>query len=155
MPAQVRLASHHRAGDYPQPLPPEPAGACLQRTGPVLLVVEDEPLILMMTQDALEASGYRVIAVGNGADAELALAGRSIAGLITDIRLGSGPNGWELAERARELEPTLPVVYATADKAAHWPVHGVTDSIMLQKPFSAAEIVSSVRAVLEGQTERG
>jgi DNA-binding response OmpR family regulator len=121
----------------------------------ILLLVEDEPLILMMTQDALEAAGYRVIAVGNVADAERALAGDSLAGLITDIQLGPGPDGWELAERARAFDPSLPVVYATANNAAQWPIHGVADSVLVQKPYSAAEIVASVAALLDRGTARG
>lgn len=126
-----------------------------QSGGLVLLLAEDEPLIQMMTQDALEAAGYHVIAVGNGADAERALAGRDFAALITDIRLGPGPDGWQLAQRARELYPTLPVVYATANNAAQWPVHGVADSILVQKPYSGREIVASVAVLLQGPAGHG
>jgi DNA-binding response OmpR family regulator len=116
----------------------------------ILLVVEDEPLIQMMTQDALEAAGYRVIVVGNGLDAERALSGGDFAALITDIRLGSGPDGWELGQRAREHCPDLPVVYATGNNPSQWPLHGVAHSVLVQKPYSAAEIVASVGGLLNG-----
>lgn len=135
-------------------LPPRQWASIAQRhthsSHPILLLVEDEPLIQMMTQDALETAGYRVIVVGNGLDAERALTGRDFAALITDIRLGSGLDGWELAQRARELYPDLPVVYATGNNPAQWPVHGVADSVLVQKPYSEAEIVASVGFLLNG-----
>ncbi len=139
-----------RGSDLP-PLQWASIGPCHTHSSQlILLLVEDEPLIQMMTQDALEAAGYGVIAVGNAVDAERSLAKCEVAGLITDIRLGSGPDGWELAQRARELYPTLPVIYATGNNAAQWPVHGVADSVLVQKPYSSAEIVAGIALLLDG-----
>jgi hypothetical protein len=41
-------------------------------------------------------------------------------GLITDINLGKGPDGWEVARRAREFIPTLLVVYMSGHGAVDW-----------------------------------
>ncbi len=66
--------------------------------GVLLLVVEDEPLILLSVQDALEAGGYTVLTAAHGAEAIQVLDNRSgeISGLLTDIKLGTGPDGWQL-----------------------------------------------------------
>jgi len=119
-------------------------------TAVTLLLAEDEPLVLLSTQDALEAGGYRVLPATSGAEA-LDILEREIeriSGLITDVRLGEGPDGWELARRARELRPDLPVVYATADGATDWPVQGVPHSLLIQKPYSPAQPVTCISTLL-------
>lgn len=116
----------------------------------VLLVVEDEPLILMATQDVLEVSGYTVIPATCGQDAITILDRhhREIAGMITDVRLGSGPNGWVVSQHARTLDPEIPVIYVTGDSAPDWPVFGVPRSIMVPKPYEAAHILTALSTVL-------
>ena len=117
---------------------------------PVLLLVEDEHLILMVAEEALEAGGYAVIVAGDGAEALSTLNARSgeFAGLITDVRLGAGPDGWEVARHARELQADLPIVYMTGDSAADWPVNGVPNSIVVQKPFAPAQLVTAVSTLI-------
>ncbi|MBV1691837.1 response regulator [Novosphingobium sp. G106] len=116
----------------------------------VLLVVEDEPLILMAIQDALEASGYVVLPTTSGAEAITVLDNRhrEIAGIITDVRLGSGPNGWQVSRRARELRPDIPVVYATGDSAPDWPAFGVPQSILVPKPYVPEQMLDAISAVM-------
>jgi CheY-like chemotaxis protein len=120
----------------------------------VLLLVEDEPLILMAAQEALEAGGFTVVPAASGTEALVVLNSRhtEIAGVITDVRLGSGPDGWEVSRHARELKPDFPVIYVTGDSAADWPVNGVPNSILLQKPYAAAQILTAISSVLIGAT---
>ena len=119
-------------------------------TAILLLLAEDEPLILLATQDALQSGGYSVVAAENGTEALAALESRieELSGLITDIRLGPGPDGWELARRARELKPDLPVLYATADSAHDWPVQGVPKSLVIQKPYAPAQALTAISTLL-------
>jgi CheY-like chemotaxis protein len=116
----------------------------------VVLLVEDEPLILINIQDALEEGGYAVITAATGQEALEALEDRAgeLSGIITDIRLGSGPDGWEVARHARELKPSLAVVYATGDSAHEWTSHGVPKSLLMQKPYAAAQAVSAISTLL-------
>jgi len=116
----------------------------------LLLLVEDEPLILLSTQDALESGGYAIIPAGSGAEATAIIESRidEISGLLTDIRVGAGPNGWELARRARELKPDLPVVYVTGDSAHEWPANGVPKSILIQKPYASAQPLTAISNLL-------
>ena len=116
----------------------------------VLLVVEDEPLILMAVQEALEANGYVVLPTANGVEALSVLDSRhgELAGIVTDVRLGAGPDGWQVSRRARELRPDIPVVYATGDSAPDWPVHGVTQSVLVPKPYAPEEMLAAISSVL-------
>jgi CheY-like chemotaxis protein len=101
-----------------------------------LLLVEDDPLVLMDAQHTLETGGYTVVPVSSGDEAIGILDARAdeLVGVVTDIRLGAGPDGWEVARRARELNSNIPVVYTTGDSADDWPAHGVPNSVIVHKP---------------------
>lgn len=115
-----------------------------------VLLVEDEILILEIVQDALEQAGFHVRAVPSGSAALEAMSEgvEELAGLVTDVRLGVGPNGWDLARHARRSRPDLPVIYMTGDSAADWPVEGVPRSRVVQKPFAVGQIVTALSAML-------
>jgi FixJ family two-component response regulator len=70
-----------------------------------------------------------------------------IAGLITDIRF-PGPSGWEIARHARHQKPELPIVYMTGDSGADWSAEGVPKSLLLQKPFAAAQAITAISTLL-------
>lgn len=114
-----------------------------------LLVVEDEPLIRLGLVDILEGGGYTVDWGANGTTGIAKIDGRDeLSGLITDIKLGSGADGWELARHAREKFPCLAVVYITGDSAGEWPAQGVPNSMLLQKPFADAQILNAITTLL-------
>jgi DNA-binding response OmpR family regulator len=116
----------------------------------VLLLVEDEPLVALAMQDALEDAGYRVLMAKDGHTGAALLAEnvQEASGLITDIRLGAGPDGWLLARNARAGRPDLPILYVTEDSAHEWSSRGVTGSKMLQKPFGTTRMLAEVRDLL-------
>jgi len=117
---------------------------------PVVLLVEDEPLVLLVAQDALEAGGYKVLPVQISSEALGVVDSRigELSGLVTDIRLPGGPDGWEIARHAREFRPDLPVVYTTADSAADWPVKGVPNSVVVQKPYAGAQLLTAISTLM-------
>lgn len=101
-------------------------------------------------QITLEDSGFDVLAVENGADAlaRLDAHGDAIKALVTDIRLGDGPSGWDVARRVRHDIPDLPVVYMTGDSGADWAAEGVPKSILVQKPFVPAQVLTAITTLL-------
>ncbi|WP_341632110.1 response regulator [Sphingomonas agri] len=117
---------------------------------PIILLVEDEPLVLLVAQDALEAGGFTVIPVQLASEAISLLEKRSpeLSGLVTDIRLPGGPDGWDIARHARELRADLPVVYTTADSAGEWPVQGVPNSVVVQKPYAGAQLLTAISTLM-------
>ncbi|CAN5385675.1 response regulator [soil metagenome] len=117
---------------------------------PIVLIVDDEPLIATMVQLTLEDEGFEVHSVMTAAEAAENIAeldGR-LSVLITDIRLGEGSNGWAVATAARTRLPLLPVVYMTGDSASDWTVFGVPKSVLVQKPFVGAQVLAAVTTVM-------
>ena len=121
---------------------------------PTVLVVEDQPLIGLTVQEGLEEAGYQVLLEETLAQAlhELEAASTRLSALVTDIRLEGETDGWDLARRARELHPSLPVVYMSGDSAVDHSSKGVPNSIMVQKPFAAAQIVTAISTLLNKLT---
>ncbi len=117
---------------------------------PIVLVVEDEPLIGLTVQDALGEAGYDVRLISKAVEAlhEMESAAQVLSALVTDIRLQDEKDGWEVARRGRELNPTLPVVYMSGDSALDHTSQGVPHSVMVQKPFAAAQIVTAVSTLI-------
>src|SRR5437868_14845080 len=58
-----------------------------------------------------------------------------IKALVTDIDLGPGTDGFEIARRARAAYPRLPVVYISGTAAVRHHQEGVEDSVFISKPF--------------------
>lgn len=116
----------------------------------VLLLVEDEPLVALAMQDALEDAGHRVLMAEDGHTGAALLAENihEVSCLITDVRLGKGPDGWLLARDARASRPDLPILYVTGDSAHEWRSRGVAGSKMLQKPFGPNRMLAEVRELL-------
>ena len=120
-------------------------------TRPTLLLVEDEALIALPLEAELVDAGFHVVLASSGSQgiAELETDPEQFSGLVTDIRL-PGVEGWTVAKRARELAPTLPIVYISGDSAVDWSAYGVPGSIMLGKPFAAAQLIAALTALLNG-----
>ncbi|NOJ43357.1 response regulator [Bradyrhizobium australiense] len=116
-----------------------------------VLVVEDEALICSFIEDALSAGGFEACSVSSG---EAALStfrdGRErCRALLTDVNLGDGISGWELARQIREITPGFPVVYMTGASAGDWKSQGVVDSILIEKPFAPAQLATAVSQLLD------
>ena len=117
---------------------------------PVVLVAEDDDEVVAIIEDALSDGGFDIATVAT-AEEGLALITRradQYKALLTDINLQGQMTGWELAKRAREVVPTLPVVYMTGNAAHEWPSQGVPESILLQKPFAPAQAVTAITTLL-------
>lgn len=119
-------------------------------TTAVLLIAEDEFLLIPDIEVSLEEAGFEIVVSSNGTEAIAQLESdiSRFSALITDIRMGSGPTGWDVAHRARELSPTLPVIYMTGDSAATWAANGVPNSVLLQKPFVMTQLVVAVSQLI-------
>lgn len=115
-----------------------------------LLLLEDEALIRHDLREALEEAGFQVTDMAQGESGLAALESESsrFIGLITDINLGKGQDGWEVARRARELIPSLPVIYMSGHGSADWTSKGVPNSLILSKPFASAQLVTAISTLL-------
>jgi DNA-binding response OmpR family regulator len=117
----------------------------------LLLYVEDNTFLHDVVETALRDAGFDVEIASSGAEAISVLEaglGR-FRGLVTDIDLGEGPNGWAVARRARELTSALPIVYISGGSSADWGSQAVAKSVMLPKPFAFDQLVVEVSTLLD------
>ena len=121
---------------------------------PVILVIEDEYPIQFLVQEALSGGGFEPAFSLSGEEAVSLLKKRKseYRALVTDISLRGKMDGWEVAQQAREIDPEFPVVYMSGASAADWTSKGVPNSIMLEKPFAAAQLVTAISNLLNNGT---
>ena len=70
---------------------------------PTILLVEDEALIVEILTAEFADTGFDVVAASDGtrAIAELDADATRFKAVVTDIRLGEGPDGWDVGRHAR------------------------------------------------------
>ena len=100
--------------------------------------------------EALSEGGFEAAIAPSGEEAITLLesATANYRAVITDINLLGSLDGWEVARRARELKPDIPVIYMTGLAADEWASRGVPSSLLLQKPFAPAQIITAVAQML-------
>jgi CheY-like chemotaxis protein len=112
-----------------------------------ILIVEDEALVRLDTADFLRQGGYRVQEVANASDAMESLQSEFIVDLLfTDINLGKGLNGIELALWALAKLPRLKVLVTTGGTLKDL-LPEVLGKI-LTKPYSASDLLMRVKHAL-------
>jgi DNA-binding response OmpR family regulator len=117
----------------------------------IVFVVEDELLLKELFAPSLEEAGYSILEAVSGEEALRVLEGprgQDIRALVTDINLGGEVTGWDVARRAREITPGLPVVYLTGQSAEEWSANGVPNSVLISKPFAPGQVVTAVSQLL-------
>jgi CheY-like chemotaxis protein len=115
-----------------------------------ILLVDDDPKVLAILAETLEAGGHSVTPALDGSSALAALSRGSHDLVLTDIVM-SNLNGWDLADRIRAVDPSMPVAFITG-----W---GLTDEdwercrhlgirCCLFKPAKPADLLQAVQEAL-------
>lgn len=115
-----------------------------------VLLVEDEAEVAELIAEALQDIGLDVTTALTDQGAYAALEGERAGAydvLITDINLGVGTTGFDVARRARQLNRRLRVIYITG-QAARLDRFGVEEGVMFPKPFNATELAGRVKELL-------
>jgi DNA-binding NtrC family response regulator len=109
---------------------------------PLILIIDDEPLMRLSITDALKAVGYEVRAAASGHEGMALLNKESFDVVITDLRL-PGADGLTLLQACKQRSPRTEVIVITA--------HGSVDSAVeamklgaydyITKPFSMDELL--------------
>jgi DNA-binding response OmpR family regulator len=121
---------------------------------PAVFVIEDDQDIKSIVEEALTEGGFESAIAASGEEAVTLLRGNKVKfrALVTDINLLGKLDGWEVARVAREIDPSIPVVYMSGKDADDWAFKGVPNSIMLGKPFAPAQLVTAVSQLLNSAT---
>jgi DNA-binding response OmpR family regulator len=117
---------------------------------PVILVAEDDQAVQSFLEETLSDAGFDAAIAASGEEAVTLLTGHKdkYRAVVTDINLLGGMDGWEVAQRAREIDHAFPVIYMNGAHADDWAVKGVPNSIMLAKPFAPAQLVTALAQLL-------
>jgi DNA-binding response OmpR family regulator len=113
-----------------------------------ILLVEDDILIAELVQEALCDSGLDVETARSAAEAVSWLeAGRDrFSVLVTDINLGDTLTGFDVARRARAVNPSIKIVYVTGLPSN---LHAAEEeALMFPKPFDPFELAAQVRMMV-------
>lgn len=116
-----------------------------------VLVVEDEPLILMSAAECLEDAGHEVMTAGHGLEAMtlIELWPVRFTTLVTDYHMPHGVTGAQLVQHMRQSYPDIPMLITTALASAVTAEfrerHGVE---MLTKPYDPNSLVATVGRLL-------
>jgi DNA-binding response OmpR family regulator len=115
-----------------------------------ILFVEDEETIAMAVSEALKTRGYDVMHERYG-EAALKTIGKSLPDLcILDVMLPK-MDGFAIAQEIKKIDATIPILFLTARTGLEDVLHGFETGgdDYLKKPFSLAELMARVNALLK------
>ena len=130
------------------PFTPRPCTAALG----TVLVVEDEPLIRELAAEALgEREGVRVLAAASAAEALGLVRPEAVDVLFTDIDLGPGPDGFDLARVACALRPGLRVAYTSGRLREVDAGRALPGSLFVPKPYRPTQVYDRLRDLVSAR----
>jgi len=142
------------AGKTPPAAPAAPAAPpSTSGHGETLLVVEDEAALRDVAGRILSGAGYHVLAADGGRQAlELAALHEGDIDLLVSDVVMPGMLGKELAERLVDVRPGTRVLYMSGYAQPVLASQGTLDPgvALLEKPFTAEDLLSAVRKRLDG-----
>lgn len=126
------------------------SAACARSDGhEVILVVEDEPDVRQIAVAFLRSLGYVVFATANAEEAMQVLRSHpEIALVFSDIVLGAGMTGKDLAEEIRRFRPGVRILLATGYESSPDQANADTSYSVLQKPYRREELGLALQTVL-------
>jgi DNA-binding NarL/FixJ family response regulator len=121
-----------------------------------LLLIDDDPNLVLLVKDYLELRGYNVITAKNGRDA-LKVFEKDIPNLIICDVMMPEMDGYAFVKKVRENPQTswLPVLFLSAKGQIQDRVTGLSKGadVYMVKPFEPDELVAQIEASLK-QSER-
>ncbi|MBR0970630.1 response regulator [Bradyrhizobium japonicum] len=114
-----------------------------RRPGLKILLVEDEPLILLDVEDGLQQADHTVISVCNADRAIDVLRTQAVDLILTDIDMPGSMDGLKLAAAVRDRWPPVKIVIMSGKRRPtdeELPTH----ARFIPKPFSQAQLLSAV-----------
>ena len=133
------------------PVPaPAPADAVAPRLSLRVLVVDDEPMMTRAVVRMLKFSGHLVSAAASGEEALTRLTEQPFDVVVSDMGMGAGMNGWELADAVKLRWPATRFLLATGWGAAIDPREAQSRGVeaVLAKPYRSNELIQALSRTL-------
>jgi CheY-like chemotaxis protein len=113
-----------------------------------VLLVDDDDGVREVCAAMLEDIGCEVTATASGEEALQELGAQKFTIMLTDIAMPA-MSGVELAQRARELVPEMPILFASgyADLQAFGPQ--LSEETVVRKPYRLAELAARIEAMID------
>lgn len=113
-----------------------------------ILVIEDEPHILLGLKDALSFEGYRVVTASSGKEGLTQARAERPHVVLLDLMLPD-MNGYQICEELRRHDAFMPIIMLTARSQEADKIRGLDAGAddYVTKPFSVGELVARIRAL--------
>jgi DNA-binding response OmpR family regulator len=119
-----------------------------------LLVVDDEPAILLTLRALLEIQGFEVETASSARDAKSKLKNSQFHMVITDMRMENDEAGLEVARAAKKApyQPAVALLTAFPLSDEVWREDGADE--MLVKPMNSEALIQQLEALLVAHEDR-
>ena len=115
---------------------------------PVVLVVEDEPLLRMLAVEVVEEAGFIAIEARDADEAVVLLESRTdITLLFTDINMPGSMDGLKLAHAVRNRWPPIKILVVSGKQRLR-PSELPSNSCFVGKPYQASALVEELRSLV-------
>jgi CheY-like chemotaxis protein len=112
---------------------------------PVVLIVEDEPLLRMMAVDMVEDAGFEAVEAADATQAVRILEKRSdIRIVFTDIDMPRGMDGMRLAAAIRDRWPPIEIILTSGHFNAP-DVKLPVRAVFFPKPYREEQVIAEMR----------
>ena len=120
----------------------------LQKSSPVVLIVEDEPVLRMLAVEVVEEAGFIAIEARDADEAVILLESRTdIAMLFTDINMPGSMDGLKLAHAVRDRWPPIEILVVSGKQRLQ-PSELPSNSCFLGKPYQVTALVEELRSLV-------
>jgi DNA-binding response OmpR family regulator len=112
-----------------------------------ILIIEDEPHIVLGLTDALEFEGFRVFTADTGKVGLQTARERNPDAVLLDLMLPD-MNGYQVCQEIRRFNPQVPIIMLTARSQESDKIRGLDAGAddYVTKPFGVGELVARLRA---------
>ncbi|MCA9595673.1 MAG: response regulator transcription factor [Myxococcales bacterium] len=113
-----------------------------------ILIIEDEPHIVLGLSDALEFEGFRVVVAKTGKEGVTLARHERPNVVLLDLMLPD-MNGYQVCEELRRFDAFMPVIMLTARSQEADKIRGLDAGAddYVTKPFSVGELIARIRAL--------
>lgn len=120
-----------------------------------VLVVEDDTILALATEDALRAAGIEEVSICNStAQALEMLREASPEALVLDVHLADRDDGWAIAELVTEMGPNPPRIIFSTGAPRDIPEDIGELGTVLEKPYEPEQLLAALRTKPAGLLAR-